>query len=38
MKESRCISYKDERHITYDYLKKGKIATILKNISKNSNS
>lgn len=38
MKESRCFSYKDKSYIAYNYFRKGKFATILEGVSKDSNS
>ena len=38
MKESRCFSCKKRCYTAYDYPKKGKIATISKGVSKDSNS
>lgn len=38
MKEERYFGCKKKGYITYDYPKKGKVAAILKGVSKNSNS
>ena len=38
MKEGRCFSCKERGHTTYDCPRKGKIAAILKSISKDSDS
>ena len=38
MKKMRYFNYKKKRHIIYDYLKKGKMVTILEDISKNNNN
>ena len=37
MKEGRCFNCKKRGHITYNCSKKGKIAAILENVSKDNN-
>lgn len=38
MKKNKCFGCKEKKHIAYNYFKERKIAAILKDVSKNSNS
>lgn len=38
IKEKKYLSYKKRGHKAYDYLRKGKVATLIDNISKNNDS